>query len=398
MVAVLPFENLSEPGRWDRLARGVTEEVIADLATNPWLFVLADATTRPHAGATPQAVGAALGAGHVVTGTLQAEDGRVRIAAALADPGSGRQVWARQWEGPADDLLVLQTAAAEALAGELAGHWSGAIALADRARAHEASTMSLDAYDLYLLGIEHKHRMTRPDFELAEDYLLRAVAIDPDFAKAWVSLSIVMGFKSNYATDEAEVAELLDRLRGFTARAVAADPDDPSTLLEVSRLAAMDGDREAAERAIRRAVERAPNDADILAVAAWMGPGYGGIHADANAWADRALALNPAAPGWYMLAKGTAAFAAGDYTGRDRRDARGPAGFPGSMPSSSPRPPRSSATRRPPRPPPGNCAASCPTSSFTAWTAGAGYLAEGDFKERLRDGAVLAGLEAPPAR
>ena len=33
-VAVLPFENLSEPGRWDRLARGLTEEVIADLATN----------------------------------------------------------------------------------------------------------------------------------------------------------------------------------------------------------------------------------------------------------------------------------------------------------------------------------------------------------------------------
>ena len=63
VVAVLPFENLAGGERWDRLARGVTEEVIADLATNPWLFVLADATTRPHAGETPQAVGAALGVG-----------------------------------------------------------------------------------------------------------------------------------------------------------------------------------------------------------------------------------------------------------------------------------------------------------------------------------------------
>ena len=346
-VAVLPFENLSEPGRWDRLARGVTEEVIADLATNSWLFVLADATTRPHVGATPQAVAAALGAGHVVTGTIQAEDDRVRITAALADASTGRQVWTRSWDGPSGDLLALQADASEALVGELAGHWSGAIALADRARAHQASTRSLDAYELYLLGIEHKHRMTPRDFELAEDYLLRAVAIDPDFAKAWVGLSIVMGFMASGTADEGEVAELMDRLRVYTARAVEADPDDPSALLQAAQPAAMDGDIEAAGRSIYRAVERAPNDADILAVAAWMGPGRGGIYADANAWADRALALNPAAPGWYLLAKGTAAFGAGDYEAAIGAFRAAPSGF-AERPFFSRRPPRSSATRRRP--------------------------------------------------
>ena len=124
-VAVLPFENLSKPGRWDRLARGVTEEVIADLAANSWIFVLADATTRPHAGATPQAVGAALGARHVVTGTVQAEGDRVRVTAALADAATGRQLWAKQWDGPTDDLLAIQAAASEALVGELAGLTGG---------------------------------------------------------------------------------------------------------------------------------------------------------------------------------------------------------------------------------------------------------------------------------
>jgi TolB-like protein len=395
VVAVLPFQNLSEPGRWDRLARGVTEEVIADLATNPWLFVLADATTRPHAGETPRAVGKALAADHVVTGTLQAEEGRVRITSALADPGSGRQVWARQWEGPTDDLLVLQTAAAEALAGELAGHWSGAIALAERARAHEASTASLDAYDLYLLGIEHKHRMNRSDLDLAEDYLHQAVAIDPDFVKAWVGLSIVMGFKANYATDEDEVAELLTRLRGYTARAVAADPDDPSTLLEVARLAAMDGDRDAGQRAIRRAVERAPNDADILAVAAWMGPGYGGIYADANAWADRSLALNPAAPGWYMLAKGTAAFAAGDYPAAIAAMRAAPQDFPErflfiAAAAAILGDTEDAADAA------GDLRRILPDFSFATWMTGSGYLAEGDFEERLQQGAARAGIAATP--
>ncbi len=327
VVAVLPFDNLAGGERWDRLARGVTGEVIADLAANPWIFVLADATTRPHAGETPQAVGAALAADHVVTGTLLADDERVRIAAALADPASGRQVWARQWQGPADDLLLLQTAAAEALVGELAAHWSGAIAAADRARAHEAPTRNLDAYDLYLLGIEAKHRMTPRDFDLAEDYLLRSVAIDPGFARAWVGLSIVMGFKASSTADEAKVAALTDRLRDYAARAVAADPDDPSTLLQAGWAASLDGDLEAAGRDIRRAVERAPNDADVLAVAAWSGPGAAGILAEANAWADRALALNPAAPGWHLLAKGAAAFGAGDYEAAVEAFRAAPPGF-----------------------------------------------------------------------
>ena len=124
-----------------------------------------------------------------------------------------------------------------------------------------------------------------------------------------------------------EVAELNDRLRGYAARAVAADPDDPSVLLQAGWAASLDGNLDAADRDIRRAVELAPNDADILAVAAWSGPGAGGIFADADAWADRALALNPAAPGWYLLAKGTAAFGAGDYAAAVEAFRAAPPGF-----------------------------------------------------------------------
>ena len=86
-------------------------------------------------------------------------------------------------------------------------------------------------------------------------------------------------------------------------------------LIEASRLDAMDGDLDAAARKLRRAVERAPNDADNLAVAAWSAPERAPLAAEAVAWADRALALNPERPDWYMAAKGQAAFAAGDDAG-----------------------------------------------------------------------------------
>jgi tetratricopeptide (TPR) repeat protein len=285
--------------------------MIADLGRNDWIGVFAKASTAPLAAATPLQVHEALGADYVVTGTVQGEADRARIAAALVDAETGRQVWAEDWQGPPDDLLALQTAAAEALTAELAGAYTGAIARAGRARAH-AKTASLDAFDLYLIGTEHKHRFTPAELELAKKYYLKAVALDPGFAKAWAGLSIAQGFLAGLATTDEEWAVGFAEQRGYIERAVAADPDDPAVLIEASLLDAVDGELDGAARKLRRAVERAPNDADTLAGAAWSGPVRAPIAVEAVAWADRALALNPERPDWYMAAKGQAAFAAGD--------------------------------------------------------------------------------------
>ena len=327
VVAVLPFENRSGGARWDRLANGVTEEVIGDLGGYPWIFVYAAATGARQAGATPEEVHAALGVDYVVTGSVQAEGDRVRVAAALADAESGRLSWARSWDGPADDLLALQAAAADAMAAELAATYTGAIATAGKARANAKPTTSLAAYDLYLLGVEHKHRFTEPDLRLAKRYYLQSAALDPGFARTWVGLSIVDGFLTASATSANEVAALMAEQRGYVERAVAIDPDDPMVLLEQSRMLAIDGDRGAAERAIRRAVVLAPNDADVLAIAAWSGPERAPLAREAVAWADRAIALNPERPAWYMAAKGQALFAAGEDAAAIAALAEGPEDF-----------------------------------------------------------------------
>ena len=200
VVAVLPFANASGGARWDRLAAGVTDEMIADLGRNDWIAVFAKASTAPLAAATPRQVHAALGADYVVTGTVQAERGRARIAAALVDAETGTSGLGRGLAGSArrpPRAADLRRRGAHRRAGRRLHRRHrprrpGAGARQD----HEPR-----AFDLYLIATEHKHRFTEADLQLAKQYYLEAVALDPGFAKAWAGLSIAQSFLAGLAHD-----------------------------------------------------------------------------------------------------------------------------------------------------------------------------------------------------
>ena len=98
-----------------------------------------------------------------------------------------------------------------------------------------------------------------------------------------------------------------------TLQAHAADPDDPNTLLQMSWLLSMNGDADGCEKATRRAAAFAPNNADLLAEAAFAGSWRSPLGDDSVKWAQLALRLNPNPPPWYYMSLGLAAFYAGRY-------------------------------------------------------------------------------------
>jgi TolB-like protein len=316
VVAVLPFENLAGGERYDRLARGLTEETIGDLAQNAWLFVLADAATRPLAETAPQEVAARLGAAHVVQGSLQAEGGTVRIAAALVDTASGRQTWTKRWEGPEADLLKLQRDASEALTGELAADWSGPIVAADRTKALKRGTLNLAAYELYALGAERVHRFTREDLAAGEQLLRRAVALDPNYGEAWAKLCIALFNQIWPETPPDEAARILAEADAAALEAYRVAPDSPMAL-GIAAGVVLKTDPKQATRMVRRGAELAPNNADILAFLAWRAAHLPELAPEAERWLRRAYELNPDPPLWYQIHLGVALIALGRYAEAD---------------------------------------------------------------------------------
>jgi len=84
-IAVLPFTNMSALLNQEYFADGISEDVITGLSKLRWFYVIARNSTFIYKG-TPinlKQLGAELGVGYVVEGSVRKEGDRVRITATI---------------------------------------------------------------------------------------------------------------------------------------------------------------------------------------------------------------------------------------------------------------------------------------------------------------------------
>jgi adenylate cyclase len=161
-IAVLPFENLVGDERWERLAAGICEDIITDLARHADFSVIARSSTLPFKvrSADVRRIGRELGVRYLLEGSIQAGSGRIRVTAQLIDAETGFHEWAERYDRDETDLLLVQDDIVQHVAGALVG-WEGRISRAARRRARRTSPSSLAAYERYLLAYELEAKMTR---------------------------------------------------------------------------------------------------------------------------------------------------------------------------------------------------------------------------------------------
>jgi tetratricopeptide (TPR) repeat protein len=167
-------------------------------------------------------------------------------------------------------------------------------------RARRKPVENLDAFDLYLRALPHVYAF-RPDENLTALKLLgRAIELEPTYASALAHAAwcyeqrIVRGWPPA-GDDDARIAVALAR------RALAAGSDDAVALVTAGFVLVMVGrDYDAGLDAVRRALQRNPGSGfvTLLASAALI---FGGDPEDALVHAERAMALSPLDPGFFMF-------------------------------------------------------------------------------------------------
>lgn len=297
-IRVAAFESFNDDPRWTRLGAAIAGDIANALADSPLLRVSFRDDGSAH---------------YDLTGSVLEEQAVVQVQARLTDRATGQILWGETWRGPSDKLFDMQEQITARVAGTVSSEWSGEVAKHARTLAHLRGTDDLDAYEHFVIGVEHKHRFTPRDYELAAAHLRAAIALDPGFHKAWSSLAVVHALRgSNAATPEALEPIFAARIAAIEAAAALA-PDDPQVLVQSNWLNGHRREVARAEQVLRRAVELAPNNADVLAEAAWIGNWRSEVGADSVAWSDRARALNPDWPDWYAVGAGMSRFNLGRY-------------------------------------------------------------------------------------
>jgi len=120
MLAVLPFENLSNDPQQDYFADGMTAEMISQLGrVEPErLGVIARGSVMhyKHGDQSADRVAQELGVQYILAGSIRRDGQQVRITAELVRPIDRTQLWARNYDAEINNVLALQSRVAHDVA------------------------------------------------------------------------------------------------------------------------------------------------------------------------------------------------------------------------------------------------------------------------------------------
>jgi TolB-like protein len=186
-LAVLPFQSLVAGDSGDYFIDGMVDELISALGQVPQLRVTGR-TSSFHfrdSDLTLPAIADALQVSHLIEGSVQRQGERVRVHVHLIDGASGFELWGQRFDGTLDAIFQFQEDVAQGVTRALAA----ALDLTMTPPLVRAMTSSKAAYDLYLQGRALNARLFGDGvLTRAAELLEEAVALDPNFAEAWVLL------------------------------------------------------------------------------------------------------------------------------------------------------------------------------------------------------------------
>ena len=184
LLAVLAFDNLSNDPDLTYFSDGISEEILYTVARTKGLRVIGKASSFQFRGRekTAHNVASALGATHMLDGSVRRAGDHIRISTELVDTATLETLWSHRYDRALTDIFALQDEIAGAIAEALDRHFTP-----DRA----PTQVDPAAYDLFLQArAVFSQDLSWEAQQKCMALLEKAIEIDPNFAEAWGSLAI----------------------------------------------------------------------------------------------------------------------------------------------------------------------------------------------------------------
>ena len=223
-VAVLPFVNMTGDERNDYFSDGMTETLLHMLAQIPDLQVAARTSSFAFKdqSRTAREIADMLGVAHILEGSVQLANNRVRVTAQLIRAVDGFHVWSQNYDRDFDDIFRIQDEIAREVGRSLSASLLGSESAPE---IKPVGTENPDAYDLYLQALGERATYSYRGLQAAESLLKGALATDPDFLDAKTELAINYMHQANTGLMGRE--EAITLCTAITRQVLDVKPDDP---------------------------------------------------------------------------------------------------------------------------------------------------------------------------
>lgn len=218
-LAVLPFANLSGNPEIQYFSNGLSADLSTDLSKVTGLTVISHASSfkYPNAESGFKKIAQDLGVRYLVRGTVRHEADRVRINVALVDVLDGFNIWADRYDRERSNPFDVQ----EEVTREIVGALSLVLGMESVERRVEP-----DAYYTLLRGLESLRELSASANAEARQYFLRAIALDPQYARAHASIAITFARETVLQTSEYSESSIEKGLEAAIT-AIQLNPDIP---------------------------------------------------------------------------------------------------------------------------------------------------------------------------
>ncbi|NLP11409.1 protein kinase [bacterium] len=263
-IAVLPFVNMSPDPENEYFSDGLAEDIIDALTQVPGLRVMARTSAFSFRGkqADVREIGAKLNVEHILEGSVRRAGNRLRVTAQLVKASDGYHLWSQRFDREMDDVFAIQDEISQAIVENLRVRLAAGRPLIKR------YTENLAAYDLCLKARYYLLRMTHEGREAGRRHCEQAIALDPNYALAYVMLAESYFWSAFWGSMDPRQA--FTKARSAAMEALRLDDtiaDAHSALGTV--LGSGEFDWSGAESEFRRALELSPSSTAVRYNFAW---------------------------------------------------------------------------------------------------------------------------------
>lgn len=248
-IAVLPFTDLSQDDDQGNFADGVSEEILNLLAQVEGLNVAARTSSFAFRDRNEdiREIGRLLNVRTVLEGSIRKSGDKVRLTAQLINVDDGFHIWSKVYDRQMTDIFEIQDEVASSIASALVDSFSGLTAKP------ESRTDSLAASQAYRTGRLHWWRRTPAELQKAIEMFATALEHDARFAPAYAAMAdtwLLLSLYGNITTVKAT-----EKAQAMIGKALELDPESAEAFAALGLARWQIGQMDAAESALRQAVE-----------------------------------------------------------------------------------------------------------------------------------------------